>query len=162
MGFDTPTFAPHNGLVGRRSKLRVWLVDDDPGMRALLVRAMGERFETHVFASSTQALENLATLPPDFVVTDFLLGDGFGSDIARAVRPAPTLLISGTVCQVPEAERELFADILEKPFRLSAFYDAIETMRHGLRSRARSGTAVRDVGDGTMRILARAGGAKDS
>ncbi len=130
--------------------MRVWVVDDDPGMRALLVRATSSlSLDVTVFENSSAALEALSGAgvsgAPNFIITDYQLGDGNGGDVARAAAPAPAILMTGTASIVPAEDQELFVDMLEKPFRLSALYDAIDAIRHTLRGRKASGTGVRAV-----------------
>lgn len=129
-----------------RRTLRVLVVDDDPGMRALIVRATSHmKLEVVVCQSVREALRSLRQQRPDFIITDYLIGDGTGADIVMAAGAIPAILITGTVSQVPDSEQEFFVDILEKPFRLSALFDAIDGIRHVVRTRRASGTAVRDI-----------------
>ena len=137
-----------------RRTLRVLVVDDDPGMRALIVRATSHmKLEVVVCKSVREALLSLGQQRPDFIITDYLIGDGTGADIVAAAGATPAILITGTVAQVPESEQDLFVDVLEKPFRLSALFDAIDGIRHVVRKRRASGTAVRGIAAEEARLL---------
>lgn len=103
------------------------------------------KLEVVVCASVREALVALRQQRPDFIITDYLIGDGTGADVVMAAGALPAILITGTVAQVPASEHELFVDILEKPFRLSALFDAIDGIRHVVRARRQSGTVVRDI-----------------
>ena len=136
----------HTCAMDPRRTLRVLVVDDDRGMRALIVRATSHmHLELAVCASVREALVALSRQRFDFIITDYLIGDGTGADVVSAAGAVPAILITGTVAHVPESQQSLFVDILEKPFRLSALFDAIDGIRHVVRTRRESGTAVRDV-----------------
>ncbi len=68
------------------------VVDDDPKVRLLLERAFrAPEFETRTFASGQAALESVARLRPDCVVSDILMPDMDGETFLRAIRGVPGL-----------------------------------------------------------------------
>ena len=79
---------------------------------------------------------------PDLLITDLMLGDGTGVDLVRFLRqarlPAPAILMTASPEKLSTNDRGLFVDILFKPFRLSALFDAIEVARRNVRPRHRS------------------------
>jgi two-component system cell cycle sensor histidine kinase/response regulator CckA len=100
----------------------VIVVDDEPQVRRLLARMLGEiGFSVTLAACGTEALSLLVD-PTDLVVLDMRLPDLSGPDVARQVRQRwpdlPILFISG----YPEptlrdpASEELADAFLAKPF----------------------------------------------
>jgi CheY-like chemotaxis protein len=68
------------------------VVDDDPKVRLLLERAFrAPEFETRTFASGKAALESIAAIRPDCVVSDILMPDMDGETFLRAIRAVPGL-----------------------------------------------------------------------
>jgi CheY-like chemotaxis protein len=66
---------------------RMFVVDDDSKVRALLERAFRPpEFETHAFPTGAAALRRIAELRPDCVVSDILMPDMDGESFLRAVR----------------------------------------------------------------------------
>lgn len=120
-------------------------------MRTLLKRATQQmRMSTVVASSVCEAVSILETgMPVDVILTDYLLGDGTGADVVQAARRlrilAPAVLVTATTESVGASEQETFADIVSKPFRLQALFDALEVARRSVRPRARSGTRARPV-----------------
>jgi CheY-like chemotaxis protein len=68
------------------------VVDDDSKVRLLLERAFrAPEFETHSFPTGAAALQRMAELRPDCVVSDILMPDMDGESLLRAVRAVPGL-----------------------------------------------------------------------
>lgn len=68
------------------------VVDDDPKVRLLLERAFrAPEFETHAFPTGKAALERVAQIKPDCVVSDILMPDMDGESLLRALRAVPGL-----------------------------------------------------------------------
>jgi DNA-binding NarL/FixJ family response regulator len=83
-----------------RSVVRVWLTDDNAGIRCTvneLLARTGEFVCEHQFASAEALLQGLATLPhPDVILLDIEMGGMKGVDalrLIRAVAPAVRVLI---------------------------------------------------------------------
>jgi CheY-like chemotaxis protein len=87
--------------AGGERRSRVLLVDDnEPGRKALARLLDAGGFDVADVADGTSALEALdRDTPPDFVLTDMILPDLDGREVARRARqltPAPyTILITG-------------------------------------------------------------------
>jgi CheY-like chemotaxis protein len=63
------------------------VVDDDPRVRQLMERAFkAPEFETHAFPTGRAALERVAEIRPDCVVSDLLMPDMDGERFLRAMR----------------------------------------------------------------------------
>jgi len=71
---------------------RMVVVDDDSKVRLLLERAFrAPEFETHSFPTGAAALERVAAIRPDCVVSDILMPDMDGEGLLRAMRAVPGL-----------------------------------------------------------------------
>jgi DNA-binding NtrC family response regulator len=114
---------------------KVLLVDDDPSIHAGLVRlikAMG--FEAITAATSAEAIACIKSQPVDLCITDLQLADGDGRGVvreARAVRPPVSVVAmtaQGTVSDAVEALRIGAADVLGKPFHVSALEQALSRL----------------------------------
>ncbi len=69
---------------------RMIVVDDDPKVRLLMERAFkAPEFEIHTFATGKAALERVAEIRPDCVVSDLLMPDMDGERFLRAMRTIP-------------------------------------------------------------------------
>lgn len=110
---------------------RILVVDDDPSIRRIYQRALGERFEVVEASSAVVAL----TLPDDgfsAIITDFRMPDMDGLAFVRELRArglrAPVLLVSGDL-----APARAVADwpsgivsVIPKPFELAALLEAVK------------------------------------
>ncbi|WP_432493499.1 response regulator transcription factor [Kineococcus gypseus] len=75
------------GAGGEVVRERVLVVDDDPGIRALLTSALGfAGFEVAVAADVVQALQELEEQPPDVIVLDVMLPGSDGFDLLQLLR----------------------------------------------------------------------------
>lgn len=119
--------------------MRLLVVDDDPEVRDLLVRAL-ER-DGHVVtavATAAAARAALAEAPADVVVLDLALPDGNGRALCRelrAQRNAVPILMLTAHSDVPERVGSLEAgadDFLAKPFAVAELRARV----HALRRRA--------------------------
>lgn len=110
-----------------RDLKRVVVVDDDDGVRALLTRALrGDGYRVEAFASAEAALAAILADPPAFVLMDLSLPGASGLDLLRELRvrlhdmAPPCALISGSLQELAQPEREEFDFCLAKPFRVAA------------------------------------------
>ena len=104
--------------------VRLLLIEDEPALREGLRQSLEVLgFETHCFGSADRALEVLATVHPDVVLTDLRLPgmDGLAVlDRCRALDGAlPVVLMTGhgDIPTAVEAMRGGAYDFLEKPFQ---------------------------------------------
>ncbi|MFF3484150.1 response regulator transcription factor [Streptomyces sp. NPDC002701] len=66
---------------------RVLVIDDNPGIRRLLISALGfAGFEVDVAGDLTEALEQVARRPPDVIVLDVMLPGADGFEILQLLR----------------------------------------------------------------------------
>jgi two-component system OmpR family response regulator len=66
---------------------RVLVIDDDPGIRRLLISALGfAGFEVDVAGELTEALEQIDRQPPDVIVLDVMLPNADGFEILQLLR----------------------------------------------------------------------------
>ena len=76
----------------------ILVVDDDPGVRELLIAALGDSYVVHAAASGTEACALLRTHPIVAVILDAVLGREHGLDLVarfRDLSAAPILLLTG-------------------------------------------------------------------
>ena len=136
---------------------KVLLVDDDPSIHAALLRlikAMG--CDAITAATGGEAVARLAVQAFDLCITDLQLTDGDGRTVVRAARAArpPVTVVAmaahGTVGDAVEALRLGAADVLGKPFHISALEQSMARLLaadppRGSRARPTPGVAV--IGD---------------
>ncbi|GEM_PF-2572451 len=138
-------------LCGMKVGRRVLVVDDDPGMRALLCRAAEHAgLEAYEAGSLTAALLRAHEVLPIALVTDWDLGDGDGGQLYDLLRdrlgPAlPAILLTSRAEELLDSEVAPFLDVLEKPFDLATLLDAFRTLRWRARPKAVSGRALQPV-----------------
>ncbi|HSZ83742.1 MAG TPA: sigma-54 dependent transcriptional regulator [Polyangia bacterium] len=111
---------------------KVLLVDDDPSIHAGLlrvIRMMG--FDAITAATGAEAIKCMRAQRFDLCITDLQLADGDGRGVvreARAVHPPVSVVAMtahGTVGDAVDALRIGAADVLGKPFHISALEEAL-------------------------------------
>ncbi|MGO9458387.1 MAG: response regulator transcription factor [Acidimicrobiales bacterium] len=120
--------------------MRILVVDDDPGVRSSLERALRlEGYEVEAAPDGTTALRSLAVSPPDAVVLDLGLPDVDGLEVCRRLRSTgddtPVLILTARDA-VDDRVHGLDAgadDYLVKPFALA---ELLARLRALLRRRA--------------------------
>ncbi len=120
--------------------MRILVVDDDPGVRSSLERALRlEGYEVEAAPDGTTALRSLAVSPPDAVVLDLGLPDVDGLEVCRRLRSTgddtPVLILTARDA-VDDRVQGLDAgadDYLVKPFALA---ELLARLRALLRRRA--------------------------
>jgi two-component system KDP operon response regulator KdpE len=108
----------------------VYVVEDDPGLRALLERVLGTFYTLRLFESGREAPNALQALPPDVLVTDLGMPDLNGEDLVWAVghlasRPR-VVVMSGDHERLGKAAQWAEA-MVPKPFAVPALIGAIES-----------------------------------
>ncbi len=109
----------------------VLIIDDEPGIRALLLQALhGWGYEAFAAASLREAREFLQARQVDAIACDGMLEDGLGMDFVNQLRWAhdftPVLFISGSVR--PKSSDDPHLSILPKPFDMAVFRAALEAL----------------------------------
>ena len=108
----------------------VFVVEDDPGVRALLEEVLGTLYTLRSFGSGREALNALQSLPPDVLVTDLAMPDVSGEDlawVAGKMMPRPRVVaMSGDPRRLLLATRFAEATV-PKPFAIPALIGAIES-----------------------------------
>src|SRR6266542_607576 len=108
------------GLAGR-----VFVVDDDAGIRKLLRKLLAPAgYEVEEFASGSPALERIRADPPDLVLLDLQLPDLSGHQVLEGIRmdPAtrllPVVMLTGHATREEKihATKEGVSDFIAKPF----------------------------------------------
>jgi CheY-like chemotaxis protein len=107
----------------------VYVVEDDPGVRALLERVLGTFYVLRTFESGREALNALQALPPDVLLTDLEVPDVCGEDLAWAAgqlagKPR-VVAMSGDRRRLRRAAQWAQATV-PKPFAIPALIGAIE------------------------------------
>jgi two-component system response regulator HydG len=117
---------------------KILLVDDDPSIHAGLLRLMrGLGHDPATASTAAAAAQRLQDEPFDLCIADLDLGDGAGREVvkaARAQRPpvaVVALTATGTVADAVEALRSGAADVLTKPFHVSALEQALARLLSG-------------------------------
>mgnify|MGYP001488329552 CR=1 FL=1 len=105
------------------NQIHIFIVDDDPEIRALLARYLGEQgFRVSSAANRHECEIKLAETNPDLIVLDVMLPDGSGLDICRSLHErqprTPVILLTALKEEVDRIiGLEIGADdYLGKPF----------------------------------------------
>ena len=111
----------------------VYVVDDEPGIRDLLVHLCEDRgLACRAFADGEQFLDALSDLPPGCVLLDMRLPRRNGLQVQAEMigrgRAFPVIAITGyaDVDMAVEAMRMGAVDFLEKPFQNDVLFEAID------------------------------------
>lgn len=108
------------------------VVEDDPGIRALISFALEEEgLPVTTAANGRQAIECFADGRPDLVVLDIGLPDMTGHEVAAAVRQqhgreVPILVVTADGHAYEKARAVGAYDVVQKPFDLHRLLDAVE------------------------------------
>ena len=107
----------------------VFVVEDDPGVRALLESVLGTFYNMRSFESGREALNALQALPPDILLTDLAMPDISGEDlawVAGQLVPRPRVVaMSGDKRRLLMATQFAHATV-PKPFAIPALIGALE------------------------------------
>ena len=106
----------------------VFVVEDDPGVRALLESVLGTFYNMRSFESGREALNALQALPPDILLTDLAMPDISGEDlawVAGQLVPRPRVVaMSGDKRRLMMAAHFAHATV-PKPFAIPALIGAL-------------------------------------
>jgi response regulator RpfG family c-di-GMP phosphodiesterase len=142
------------------ARLRLLVVDDDPGLLAL-IRTTFEDVEVEVDEATTSAAarQAVAAEVPDVIVLDVRLAGESGLDLCRALKSdlrtasIPIVLLSGLVDLAPNDAADAGADAyLPKPFSPLQLLGLVERLAGGLGSYALTEVPV-DRSDNAQLLL---------
>jgi signal transduction histidine kinase len=152
-----------------RPRRRVLVVEDNPDMGLLLVRALGTAYRVEHVTRVADALALVDDDPPTAILSDVMLPDGTGYDLLAAVRASrdldrtPVLLVSA-LGEVDQRVRGLAAgadDYIPKPFapeelrgRVAAAIERADAW--GMALAAQRDALLMEVHDGVSASLSRA------
>jgi len=121
----------------------VLIVDDDAGHRELLRELLaGEAARIEVAAGGAEALERIASAPPDLLLLDMRLPEAGRPDVPRHPResgtPPPTIVVTAfaEVADAVEAMKLGAVDYLEKPVDVSTLIGLVRQHLGGAPARA--------------------------
>ena len=114
---------------------KVLVVDDDPGIRELLVAILDRRgYETCTAADGQEGLVQFQLEQPDLLTTDLRMPNMDGYELCCRVRQSsrvPIIVITG-MCPADEARKRAIlagaSSFLEKPFRLRELLEQIHLL----------------------------------
>ena len=104
--------------------MRIFVVDDDASLRGFVKRWLAARtpHDVRVFESGEEAVQALAALSPNLVLTDLGMPGVSGEEVARAAARLPNrpriVLMSGDPVRLEHA-RDLAEATLAKPFSIT-------------------------------------------
>lgn len=111
---------------------RVFMVDDETAILEAIGRLLeDDGFLVERFHSPSNAIEACTMAPPAFVITDFLMAEMSGQELAATLRAdlgsrCPRLIcVTGWLMELRAEQVELFDRVLEKPF---AYCDLVRAL----------------------------------
>jgi CheY-like chemotaxis protein len=118
---------------------RILVVDDEPEIRGLLLRALSARgYDVETAADGAEALEQVRRSPPALVLLDAMLPKVHGFEVARrlrsdpATRGVPVVMMTAIYrgWRFAQDAREAYGaqDYIEKPFRLEDLQRRVEAV----------------------------------
>ena len=147
--------------------VRVLVVDDEPQiLRALRATLRGHGYDVHTVGDGEEALDEIATHPPDIVILDLVMPGKSGFEVVREVRQWSSLPIIVLSARGGERDKVTALDLgaddyLTKPFGAD---ELLARLRVALRHRGGTATtpvvtaANSDVAiDLARRVVTRAG-----
>ena len=121
---------------------RVLLVEDEEGAAEVLAAILElEGFDVALAANGKRAIELLEEVQPVLIITDYMMPNMNGVEMAKAIRSmpeyaaVPILMTSG----VPEAavreDASMLSAFLRKPFQIEALLDVVARLLEDRRTR---------------------------
>jgi DNA-binding NtrC family response regulator len=109
---------------------KILIVDDDPVMLAIYSRVFSGQDYLITFADSIAAASALIKANRyDLLVTDLLLGDGFGTELTvlftQKIPGAKSLIVSGSLGEADPQALSTATRCLSKPLNIDKFMETI-------------------------------------
>ncbi|MCA9610701.1 MAG: response regulator [Myxococcales bacterium] len=111
---------------------RIFMVDDETAIIEAIGRLLeDDGFVVERFHSPSAAIEACTAAPPAFVITDFLMAEMSGQELAATLRSelgsrCPRIVcVTGWLIELRADQIELFDRVLEKPF---AYCDLVRVL----------------------------------
>jgi two-component system OmpR family response regulator len=132
---------------------RIFVLEDDPQMRSLLIRGLREEgYEAQGYATGSELLEKMAEAAPDLFIIDIGLPDTDGRDVCQAIRaqgltnPVLFLTARDSLSDRLSGFRVGGDDYLTKPFAFAELLARLEALgrRSGTERSAEVGGLVLD------------------
>lgn len=111
---------------------RLLLVDDDSGLSSALARLLrGYGYDVEVAATAAKAAAALRRSRPDIVLTDLMLPDADGHEVARQARqlePRPHCLMLTGWADAVDQDDGGFDRVFAKPIEFSTLLDYLSSL----------------------------------
>lgn len=110
--------------------LKILIVDDDPAMLSLYSRIFSDQDYTIALANSFAAAAGLVKASRyDLLITDLMLGDGLGTDLAlffaKESPGAKAILVTGSLLETEALDFSMFSVCLGKPLGIVSFIGVV-------------------------------------
>jgi DNA-binding response OmpR family regulator len=151
----------HEQLDG---KPRVLVVDDDPELRRLVTRMLGNKgFVVEEAARGLEALNRIRSSPPDLLLLDAMLPEVHGFDICRKIKASdrygdiPVIMIS-SIYRGWRFARDLkeaygVAAFLEKPFDIQVLLDTVDRVLSATRRKGNQGGQRQQISSAAKKAI---------
>jgi CheY-like chemotaxis protein len=126
----------HEGCSGTRPMKTILVVDDDHDIAELAALVLAtEGYRVHQASDGLRALGKLAGAPVDLIVTDIMMPDMDGRELARAVRGQKDFALipiigmsAASNADGPDPEQPLFDCFLSKPFHVNELTEQVSIL----------------------------------
>jgi DNA-binding NtrC family response regulator len=110
--------------------LKILIVDDEPAMLSLYSRIFSGQDYNIALANSFAAAAVLVKAGRyDLLITDLMLGDGLGTDLAllfaKESPGAKAILVTGSLLETEDRDLSMFSVCLGKPLRIVSFIEVV-------------------------------------
>ena len=129
---------------------RVVLVDDERAILDAIGRLLAQDgFDVELYDSPTLAIEACVENPPDFLLTDFLMAEMSGEELAVKLRVelgsrSPRILcITAWLEELRPDQKRVFDRIIAKPFAYCDLVRVIDELEQAQKKTAASGQRLR-------------------
>ncbi|HJH22878.1 MULTISPECIES: ATP-binding protein [Pseudomonas] len=95
-------------------RAKILIVDDNPDMRQLISRVLGNEFQVCTAADGNEGLEAMSQVVPDLVITDLMMPGLSGDQMVRRMRLVPALAQIPVLVLSARADEELRLTLLSE------------------------------------------------